>query len=183
MRRTIYTLLIAVGLCATACDNMKNTERTAQGSSTPAITDSQLEQDVQTALNSDPTIRAANLKVSADADKNKAEISGTVASEPLRTRAIDLAKTAHAGLLITDEIKVVPMEPTRGGYTEDQAREERAKARGSSEKIGDSVDDAWIHMKIVGKLIGDSKTPERKRSEEHTSELQSRFDVVCRLLL
>src|SRR5437868_5400307 len=24
---------------------------------------------------------------------------------------------------------------------------------------------------------------ERKRSEEHTSELQSRFDVVCRLLL
>src|SRR5699024_12054166 len=26
-------------------------------------------------------------------------------------------------------------------------------------------------------------TPERPRSEEHTSELQSRFDLVCRLLL
>src|SRR5207249_10753793 len=25
--------------------------------------------------------------------------------------------------------------------------------------------------------------PEQKRSEEHTSELQSRFDLVCRLLL
>src|SRR5438067_7768185 len=25
--------------------------------------------------------------------------------------------------------------------------------------------------------------PERRRSEEHTSELQSRFDLVCRLLL
>src|SRR5207249_5082993 len=26
-------------------------------------------------------------------------------------------------------------------------------------------------------------SPTRKRSEEHTSELQSRFDLVCRLLL
>src|SRR5207249_5760328 len=30
---------------------------------------------------------------------------------------------------------------------------------------------------------GVSKAPARKRSEEHTSELQSRFDLVCRLLL
>src|SRR5699024_11546244 len=28
-----------------------------------------------------------------------------------------------------------------------------------------------------------SKSLQRKRSEEHTSELQSRFDIVCRLLL
>src|SRR5699024_11616352 len=34
---------------------------------------------------------------------------------------------------------------------------------------------------IPGK-IGLAKTP-IKRSEEHTSELQSRFDLVCRLLL
>src|SRR5437868_12340746 len=29
----------------------------------------------------------------------------------------------------------------------------------------------------------DSRPPEKLRSEEHTSELQSRFDLVCRLLL
>src|SRR5207249_8893495 len=30
---------------------------------------------------------------------------------------------------------------------------------------------------------GERRRPERHRSEEHTSELQSRFDLVCRLLL
>src|SRR5699024_12811119 len=31
--------------------------------------------------------------------------------------------------------------------------------------------------------VSDSVTPDVRRSEEHTSELQSRFDLVCRLLL
>src|SRR5699024_12072966 len=38
----------------------------------------------------------------------------------------------------------------------------------------------------VDELEGDDPSlswPERARSEEHTSELQSRFDLVCRLLL
>jgi len=30
------------------------------------------------------------------------------------------------------------------------------------ETIGDTLDDAWIHTKIVAKLIANSKTPERK---------------------
>ena len=58
------------------------------------------------------------------------------------------------------------MTPTpanaRGQYTEEQARAERARAKENKETIGDALDDAWIHTKIVAKLIGDSKTPERK---------------------
>jgi osmotically-inducible protein OsmY len=50
----------------------------------------------------------------------------------------------------------------RGQYSEEQAREERARAKQNKETIGDSLDDAWIHTKVVAKLIGDSKTPERK---------------------
>jgi len=50
----------------------------------------------------------------------------------------------------------------RGQYTEQQAREERARAKQNKETIGDTLDDAWIHTKIVAKLIGDTKTPERK---------------------
>ena len=46
-------------------------------------------------------------------------------------------------------------------YTEEQAREERARAKQNKETIGDSLEDAWIHTKIVAKLIGDTKTPER----------------------
>jgi|ERR1051326_658876 hypothetical protein len=49
----------------------------------------------------------------------------------------------------------------RGQYTEEQAREEREKAKAHKETVGQSLDDAWIHTKIVAKLIGDSKTPER----------------------
>src|SRR5699024_12527599 len=37
---------------------------------------------------------------------------------------------------------------------------------------------------LIGKiLIGRSEIAHQDRSEEHTSELQSRFDLVCRLLL
>ena len=47
-------------------------------------------------------------------------------------------------------------------YSEEQAREEREKAKANKETIGQSLEDAWIHTKIVTKLIGDSDTPERK---------------------
>jgi osmotically-inducible protein OsmY len=47
-------------------------------------------------------------------------------------------------------------------YSEEEARAERARARKNKETIGDTLDDAWIHTKIVAKLIGNSKTPERK---------------------
>jgi hypothetical protein len=47
-------------------------------------------------------------------------------------------------------------------YTEEQARDERARAKENKETVGQSLDDAWIHTKIVAKLIGDSQTPERK---------------------
>ena len=47
-------------------------------------------------------------------------------------------------------------------YSEEQAREERERAKASKETIGDSLEDAWIHTKIVAKLITDADTPERK---------------------
>lgn len=47
-------------------------------------------------------------------------------------------------------------------YTEEQAREERERAKANKETIGQSLEDAWIHTKIVAKLIGDTQTPERK---------------------
>src|SRR2546422_7287701 len=38
-------------------------------------------------------------------------------------------------------------------------------------------------QKSSGTAVGPSRWPERRRSEEHTSELQSRLHLVCRLLL
>lgn len=47
-------------------------------------------------------------------------------------------------------------------YSEEQAREERERAKANKETIGQSLEDAWLHTKIVAKLISDSDTPERK---------------------
>src|SRR5699024_11447837 len=38
-------------------------------------------------------------------------------------------------------------------------------------------------MPAIHELMGHAKMVPEERSEEHTSELQSRFDLVCRLLL
>ena len=51
---------------------------------------------------------------------------------------------------------------SRGSYNEKQAQEERERAKANKETIGDTLDDAWIHTKIVAKLIANSTTPERK---------------------
>src|SRR5699024_12781620 len=44
----------------------------------------------------------------------------------------------------------------------------------------DSERGTFAHRHLV---LYDTETGEKYRSEEHTSELQSRFDLVCRLLL
>src|SRR5699024_12375455 len=47
--------------------------------------------------------------------------------------------------------------------------------------INNQLDYWWVfEYDVDGKYIGSLDT---NRSEEHTSELQSRFDLVCRLLL
>src|SRR6267143_6378650 len=42
--------------------------------------------------------------------------------------------------------------------------------------------DTWPHGWLAARSLGNIG-PEAKRSEEHTSELQSQFHLVCRLLL
>src|SRR5437868_10573005 len=55
------------------------------------------------------------------------------------------------------------------------------------EREGTTVYELRLHPQDVGKIIGRQgmtiNAIRSLRSEEHTSELQSRFDLVCRLLL
>ena len=61
------------------------------------------------------------------------------------------------------EAKPTPSpEMSRREYTEKLAKEARERAKQAGEKIGDTLDDAWIHTKIVAQLIANSTTPERK---------------------
>src|SRR5581483_3519042 len=61
----------------------------------------------------------------------------------------------------TGTVQASPTATPTPKYTEEQAREEREKAKANKETIGQSLEDAWIHTKLVAKLIGDTKTPER----------------------
>ena len=125
------------------------------------FSDSDLERMVKAKLSTDPDVAKA-ISVDANADKNEIKLTGTVPSETLRTKAVDLAKSAKDGLIITDKIDVKPLEVSRTEYTEDMARLDREKAASAGDTLGKSIDDAWIHTKITTKLIGNSETPARK---------------------
>jgi len=153
-------VVMAFGLILTACAPSEPIDGTSK--STTKMTDSELESRIKAKFDSDAQLKAADLSISADADKNEATISGAVGTQALRMRAVNLAKEASPGLVLTDKIDVKPGELSRAEYTEENARNEREKARGTGEKIGNSLDDAWIHTKIVAKLIGNSETPEHK---------------------
>jgi hyperosmotically inducible protein len=129
---------------------------------TTAPSDSDIENRIKSKLNDDPELRVANLDVDASISDNEVKLSGTVATEGQRTRAVNLAKDAHPGILVTDKIDVKPRELSRAEYSDEHAVEERSRARQYGDKIGDSLDDAWIHSKIVTKLIADPTTPERR---------------------
>ncbi len=135
-----------------------------QGSTTSAnvSTDSQLEQDIRARLDADADLKVAKLDVDAHAKDNKITLSGTVPTEEMRNRAVEMAKAARPGLEVTDKIDVKPREVSRSEYTEEMARDTRDRAKASGEKIGSSLDDAWIHSKISSKLVTDKDTPARK---------------------
>ena len=87
----------------------KGRETATQAAREPGrMSNSDLQKKIETQLNSDPQLRDANLSVSADADSNRVTLSGTVASEALRNRAVELARKAQPGVMIDDKIDVKP---------------------------------------------------------------------------
>jgi osmotically-inducible protein OsmY len=77
-------------------------------------------------------------------------------------RAVEMARSANPGLTVEDKIDVKPRQMSRSEYTHEMAREEVARAQAHKETVGGSLDDAWIHSKLVAELIADKDTPERK---------------------
>ena len=153
--RLVSTVGVLAMVMALAACNSKPPEPQA----VPKMSNDELDRSVTAKINSDPALVAYKLHVDADVDKNAVTISGTVPTEGLRMKAVDAVKTAHAGLVITDKIDVKPGDVDRKNYTEDMAREARERASKSSESIGDSLDDAWIHTKIRSKLLGEGEFP------------------------
>jgi hyperosmotically inducible protein len=123
------------------------------------MTDDDLDRTVTAKINSDAVLASYKIDVDADADKNTVTLSGSVPSESLRMRAVDDAKAANAGLVVTDKIDVKPGDVDRSSYNEDMAREARERASKAEESIGDTLDDAWIHTKLRSKLLAEGEFP------------------------
>src|SRR5262249_17332724 len=95
-------------------------------------------------------------------DRNEVTLSGMVDTKAMRDKAVELARAAHFGVVVKDKIEIRRRELTRSEYTEENAREERKRAREHGETIGDSLDDAWIYRKVGASLTGDPEAPRRK---------------------
>jgi osmotically-inducible protein OsmY len=153
IKTAVGVLSLAFGLAACS-ESPKAVDNNAT-----KMTNGDLERTVTASINGDSALVPYKIDVSGDVDKNAVTLSGTVPTEALRTRAVELAKSGRPNLLVTDKIDVKPTEIERSAYTEDMARDARTKAKASGESIGDSLDDAWIHTKIRTKLVGDGELP------------------------
>jgi len=145
---TISVLALTLGTC---------TKQPEPGTKT--MTNDDLDRSVTAKINSDAVLATYNLDVDADVSKNVVTLSGTVPTETLRMRAVDAAKSAKDGLVVTDKIDVKPGDVARKEYNEEMARDQRARASEAGESIGDSIDDAWIHTKIRSKLMMKGEFP------------------------
>jgi hypothetical protein len=85
----------------------------APGAGSPMTANAKLEKAVKTKFDADPQLRPANLSVSADVTKNEVTLSGTVDSEALRAKAVELAKSAHVGVIVNNKINVKPSQSNK----------------------------------------------------------------------
>jgi len=110
----LIPLLLGLNLILGGCDDRSRqpaNQATPSPSATPNATkmsDSDLEKAIRAKLESDAQLKDAKLDVDANADKNEVTISGTVRSQDLRTKAVELAKSAQSGITVNDKIDVKP---------------------------------------------------------------------------
>jgi osmotically-inducible protein OsmY len=78
------------------------------GLGSPSAANAKLEKAVKSMFATDEQVRSADLSVRADVTKNEVTLSGTVESEAVRSRAVELAKTAHVGVVVNDKMTIQP---------------------------------------------------------------------------
>ena len=124
-----------------------------------AETDEDIETAITARIESHPRLRAYDIDVDADAERNQVKLSGTVPTQDLRLEAVEAAKEGRADRVVEDEIKVDPSDIAQSDYTEAMAREQREAAARTGDKLGDDIEDAWIHTKVRSKLAAEGELP------------------------
>jgi osmotically-inducible protein OsmY len=135
------------------------------------VADVNLEQSIQARFASDAQLHNSGLTVTANSAKSEIVLSGTVSSEEDRSRAVALAKEGSPGLQVIDTINVHPADIARGEYTELMARRAREKAVVVGDRIGNSVDDAWLYTKVMTRLTTNTGVPALKINVDVTDSV------------
>lgn len=115
-RKVIFGMLAlgAFGTALLACGSSDDSGTAAKPDNRPLgvgnteMANSELEKAVRENLYSNEQLRAADLSIFADVTRNQVTLSGTVSSEALRAKAVELAKSAQAGVIVSDKINVQP---------------------------------------------------------------------------
>ncbi len=74
------------------------------------ITNAELAMQVRAKLNADPELASARLSVDTDAGNRQVSLSGVLASEQLRARAVSVVGAVLPGLVVKDSITVTPQQ-------------------------------------------------------------------------
>jgi osmotically-inducible protein OsmY len=151
----------AMVLCGLMAVVLAGCARSEERETDKRLTDAALQQAVQTRLQSDANVGRLNLEVNANGERRAVELRGLAYTQRQRTRAVELARSAAPDIVVQDAIEVRPYEIPRDLFDDEMMSDVKADASRMGDTLGDSLDDGWLHMKVVAKLIADARTPER----------------------
>ena len=110
--KNIVLLILAIGgvSALVASKSPRDVQAAASpiGPGSPSAANDKLEKAVKDMFAEDEQVQNAGLSVEADITKTEVTLSGTVESEDVRSRAVELAKTAHVGVVVNDKMVVKP---------------------------------------------------------------------------
>jgi osmotically-inducible protein OsmY len=110
-QRLLLTIIFLVAISAVACDRSCDSANRApepSGTTASVRSNADLENAVKAKLKADEQLRSAELGVSADSANSEITLSGSVESEALRSKAVNLAKSVDSGVTVNDQIEVKP---------------------------------------------------------------------------
>ena len=111
IQQPLLAVLVVLAVAALGCGRSGDPDNRASESVSATNTvrsNADLETAVKAKFKTDEQLRSADLGVSADAANNEITLSGSVESEALRSKAVDLARSVDSGVIVNDQIDVKP---------------------------------------------------------------------------
>jgi osmotically-inducible protein OsmY len=110
-QRLLLTIIFLAAITVVACHKSGDSVDGApelSGTTAGVRSSADLENAVKAKLKADEQLRSAELGVSADPANSEITLSGSVESEALRSKAVNLAKSVDSGVTVNDQIEVKP---------------------------------------------------------------------------